>query len=74
MKSCLTKVTVIQVQVLMESKESANGIQRYNSCMDSIGTDPNDRRRIGAPRLSKINARNQIQGIYMEEQEHEDDD
>ena len=52
----------------------ASGMQRDNSYMDSIGTDSNDRRRNGAPRLSKINARNRIQGIYKDEQEHEDDD
>ena len=52
----------------------ASGMQRDNSYMDSIGTDSNDRRRNGAPRLSKINARNRIQGIYKDEQEHKDDD
>ena len=41
---------------------------------DSRETNTNERRRVGAPRLSRINARNRIARIYREEQENEDDD
>ena len=57
-------------------KTSSQGNEKVgdNNHTDSRETTTNERRRVGAPRLSKISARNRIARIYREEQENEDDD
>ena len=56
-----------------KTSSQGNEMERDNNHIDSSETDAKER-RIGASRLSKINARNRIAGIYKEEEENEDDD
>ena len=65
---------ICDLEIGGKTSSQGNKKERDNNHTDSRETDANKRRRVGAPRLSKINARNRIAGIYKEEQENEDDD